>query len=223
MAKTRVVLVGGDSKAKALSKSLIKKGFFVTAINNDRQACDELATIENLRVMYGDGTKTYALEDADVYDFDLLIAMTKFDDANLVICEIAKKKFNVKKTVAVVSDPRKTDFFYKMGVDRVLCAINSITDAIEQLAFRDQLITTISVADAYVNVSQVPIGNRDPAIGRRLRELSLPNEVVIGCVHRANANIVPRGEFMILEGDILVLISSDDKRERQAVKALTGR
>ncbi len=220
--KKKVVLIGGFNKTKSLAISLIKKGYQVTAVNNNKQNCQVLAEIEKLTVFLGDGTKPFVLEDANIYDADIAIALTERDEDNLVMCELCKKRFHVKKTVALISDPKKTDFFYRMGIDSVVCAISAIAGIIEQQAFLDEIATLVPVGEGRIRVAQVPISQSAPAVGKKLWELSLPKEVIIGCVLRGDKSKIPRGDTRILAGDILVLISSDE-HETAAVRELTGR
>ncbi len=132
--KKRVVLIGGHSKASRLAASLGGKGYAVTAINLDSEHCRALARLPNVEVFYGDGTKPDVLEYASIYSFDLAIALTGRDDDNLVISELCKKEFGVKKTVALIGDPAKTELFYALGVDSVVCELAMITGVIEEHA-----------------------------------------------------------------------------------------
>jgi len=220
--KKRVLLIGGFNRTKSLAASLIKKGYRVTAINNDIDNCNSLAAIEKLYVFNGDGSKPFILEDANAYNADVAIALTEQDDDNLVICELCKKKYNVKKTVAIISDPQKTEFFYRMGIDSVVCAVTAIAGIIEQQAFLDEMATLVPVGDGRIRIAQVPISQTSPAVGKKLWELSLPKDVIIGCMLRGDKSMVPRGDTRILSGDILVLISTDE-HEVAAVRELTGR
>ena len=220
--KKRVLLIGGFNRTKSLAASLIKKGYRVTAINNDMDNCKSLAEIEKLTVFNGDGSKPFILEDANAYDADIAIALTEQDDDNLVICELCKKKYNVKKTVAIISDPKKTEFFYRMGIDSVVCAITAIAGIIEQQAFLDEMATLVPVGDGRIKIAQIPISQTAPAVNKKLWELSLPKDVIIGCMLRADKGMVPRGDTRILAGDVLVLISTDE-HETAAVRELTGR
>ena len=220
--KTKVLLVGGRSKAKSLAISLINKGYQVTVINDTLEDCVKLSEIDRLTVIHGDGTRPFVLEDASAQDADLAIAMTANDEDNLVICELCKKKFQVKKTVALLTDPKKTDFFYKMGIDSVVCAITAITGIIEQQAFVDKITTLIPIGEGRVNIAEVPIPGTSPAVGKKLWEINLPKEVIVGCILRGDTTMVPRGDTRILAGDMLVLISSD-KQEMAAIQELTGR
>lgn len=220
--KTKVLLVGGRSKAKSLAASLINKGYQVTVINDTLEDCVKLSEIDRLTVIHGDGTRPFVLEDASAQDADITIAMTAKDEDNLVICELCKKKFQVKKTVALLTDPKKTDFFYKMGIDSVVCAITAITGIIEQQAFVDKITTLIPIGEGRVNIAEVPIPGTSPAAGKKLWEINLPKEVIVGCILRGDTTMVPRGDTRILAGDMLVLISSD-KQEMAAIQELTGR
>lgn len=217
--KKRVILVGGFNKARSLATSLIKKGYNVTAINNDMQDCQNLAGVDKLRVFYGDGSKPYVLEDANACEADLAIALTGRDDDNLVICELCKKRFKVARTVAIISDPKKTEFFYRMGIDSVVSAISAITSIIEQQAVLDEIATLIPLGDGRIRVTQVPISENSNSRNKKLSELSLPSDVIIGCVLRGSDHIIPSGDTRIMAGDMVVLISFEET-ETAAVKEL---
>lgn len=220
--KTKVLLIGGRSKAKSLASSLMNKGYYVTVINDTYKDCVKLAGIDKLTVIHGDGTRPFVLEDANAGDADIAIALTSKDEDNLVVCELCKKKFHVKKTVALLTDPRKTDFFYKMGIDSVVCAISAITGIIEQQAFMDRIATLVPIGEGRVSIAEVPIAGTAPVVGKKLWEINLPKQVVIGCILRGETTMVPRGDSRILAGDMLVLISSA-QQEMAAIKELTGR
>ena len=211
--KGNVLLVGGRSKAKSLAQSLLKKGYQVTVINKELPDCEKLAENEKLTVIHGDGTKPYVLEDANAGRMDIAIALTPRDEDNLVVCELCKKKFRVPKTLSLLSDPQKTDFFYKMGVDSVVCAISAVTGIIEQQAFMEEMAKAIPIGEGRVQLLEVPITETDPAAQKQVWEINLPKEVIIGCILRRDQTLIPRGDTRILAGDILVLISGNEQEE----------
>ena len=220
--KKKVLLVGGRSKAKSLALSLLHKGYQVTAINDSYEDCVKLSEIEGLAVLHGDGTRPFLLEDAGASEADIVIALTAKDEDNLVICELSKKRFHVPKTVSIVTDPKKTDFFYRMGVDRVVCAITAITHIIEQQAFVDKMTNVIPMAEGHVSMAEVHVYGDAPMAGKKLWEVNLPQDVIIGCVLRGEKVMIPRGDTRILAGDMLVLISGNGA-EMADIEALTGR
>ena len=185
----------------------------VTIINSTYADCEKLAENEKLTVIYGDGTKPYVLEDAGAGHMDIAIALTPKDEDNLVICELCKKKFLIPKTLSLLSDPQKTDFFYKMGVDRVICAISAVTGIIEQQAFMEEMAKVIPLGEGRVRIIEIPITENDPAAQKQIWEVNLPKEVIIGCILRQNQTLIPRGDTRILAGDVLVLISGNEQEE----------
>jgi trk system potassium uptake protein TrkA len=167
-------------------------------------------------------TRTLVLEDAEANENEIAIALTQHDEENLVICQLCKKKFGIGKTVSLVNDPKKTDFFYKMGIDSVVCAINTITGIIEQHAFLEEIATVLPIGKGNISIAEIPIPQSAPSVGKKIWEINLPKEVIIGCVLRGENTMVPRGDTRLLAGDILVLISSKEN-QISAIKELTGR
>ena len=220
--KRRVLLIGGRSKAKSLALSLLSQGYRVTIINNSLEECQLLAEIKNLSVYHGDATKPYVLDEAGAADCDIAIALTSHDQDNLVACQICKRIFHVKKTVSLVSDPQKTEFFHQMGVDSVVCAISAVTSIIQQQAFIDEMINIIPVGYGKVQIVEVPIPGESPVSGKKLWEIDLPKEVVVGCILRRDQAIIPRGDTRVSSGDTLVIIAGNGQ-ELAAIKVLTGR
>lgn len=218
----RVLLIGGRSKAKSMALSLLKQGYKVTAINSDYEDCIKLAEINGLNVIRGDGTKPYILDEADASNCDIAIALTSRDADNLVACQLCKRKFKVKKTVSLVGDPNKTAFFYQMGVDSVVCAVSALTGIIQQQALIDEMNSIIPVGEGRVQIVQVKIFGESLIAGKKLWEITLPKECIVGCVLRGDSFIIPRGDTRILAGDTLVVITGNSQNLDE-VHALTGR
>ena len=220
--RCRVLLIGGRSKAKSLADSLLTQGYKVTAINESYEECAKLAEVKNLNVYHGDGTKPYVLDEAGAADCQIAIALTSKDENNLVACQMCKRNFGVPKTVSLVSDPQKTEFFHQMGVDSVVCAISTVTSIIQQQAFIDDMVNIIPVGFGKVQIVEVQIPETSPISGKKLWEIDLPKEVVVGCVLRRDQAIIPRGDTRITSGDTLVIIAGNGQ-ELAAIQVLTGR
>lgn len=219
--KTNILLAGGYQKALSLGESLIQKGFHVTVINSDREDCERLAEIEDMEVIWGDASKEFILREAAVAKQDIVIAMCPRDEDNFVICQICKKQYKVSKVVALVSDPKKTSFFYQMGIDRVVCAMNAITNIIEEQALMEKMTTMIPLTNGKIHILEVPILENALARGKELKELALPREVIIGCIVRGEQSIIPSGDSRLRAGDIIILITTGEEQEK-AVQILSG-
>ena len=107
------MIIGGFNEARSLANSLLEKDYRVTVVNKNYADCEKLAEINKLNVIYGDESKKFILEDADAASCQLAIALTGSDETNLIICEMCKEFFHVEKTVSMLNDPSKTDFFIR--------------------------------------------------------------------------------------------------------------
>lgn len=219
--KRTVLLIGGRSKAASMASSLIAQGYRVTAINKDYEDCMRLADIKGLKVIHGDGTKPYILDEAGASECDIAIALTGKDTDNLVACQICKKQYGIKKTVSLVSDPNKTAFFRQMGVDRVVCAVSAVTGIIQQQAFIDEMTNIVPIGKGRAQIIEVQITEQSPVADKKLWEITLPQESIVGCVLRGDMTVIPRGDTRILAGDTLVVLTGNGQ-EFNTLHALTG-
>lgn len=216
-----VLLIGGLNKAHSMASSLLSQGYRVTAINKSYNDCMRLAEIKGLKVIHGDGTKPYILDEAGAAECDIAIALGSKDADNLVACQLCKNEYGVGKTVSLVGDPNKMDFFYKMGVDSVVCAVSAVTGIIQQQAFIDEMANIVPVGKGRVQIIEVQINSESPVAGKKLWEVSLPKESIVGCVLRGDTTLIPRGDTRILAGDTLVVLTGNGQ-ELNTVQALTG-
>ena len=93
----KILIVGGWKKADFLTKSLLEKKHKVLIIHDDHNYCQCLSRTYGVPVVCGDGSEPYILEEAEINGYDVVIALTPKDEDNLVICQLAKKQFNIKK------------------------------------------------------------------------------------------------------------------------------
>ncbi len=218
----KVLLVGGFHKTKSLAESLLKKNYHISVINDNYEHYLNLSENDALTVIYGDGSQPFILEKANAAQADIVIALTRRDDDNLVICQLCKKMFNVEKTVSLVSDPKKIEFFQEMGVDSVVCAINAITNLLEQQALINDMQHCTPMANGRVTVAEVLLPKSSPVIDKKIWELGLAEGVIIGCILRHDQQVIPNGNTSLLAGDVLVVITAVEHLDC-AIKSLTGK
>ena len=107
-----------------------------------------------------------------------------------------------------------------MGIDRVVCALNMITNIMEEQAVMDEMTRLIPVDEGRIQILELPIPKNASVAGKKLWELNLPKEVIIGCILRGDRSLIPRGDTRLIEGDVLLIITSD-KNKLDQIKELT--
>lgn len=142
----KIVIAGGRSRADFLIDSLKAKKHTIIAINDDLSYSEYLASRHNIPVVFGDATKRYVLDDADIEGFDVLIALTSSDADNLVVCQTAKRFYGVKKNVCCVTDPQNVEVFKRLGISTVISATFMVAQLIEEASTVQGLIDNIENA-----------------------------------------------------------------------------
>ena len=121
------VVAGGGKVGSNVTRSLLELGHEVTMIE---QRPDRFARLEEEFgpvVIRGDATEIAVLERAGIArPPELLLAVTGDDEDNLVISQIAKETYGVRKAIARVNDPRNQQHFDLLGITQTVCATTSI-------------------------------------------------------------------------------------------------
>jgi len=218
-----IIIVGGGKEIHFLTKAFISKGYNVTIINNNMEDSKNLAKMhEKAIVVNGDGTKPYVLEDAGAAYSHMIIALTPKDPDNLVICQIAQKMFKLKKTFAIVNDPKNVKIFEKLGVDTVISTASIISSLIEQRVSVDDITNLMPIEAGKVAMMEVEVRGEFPILDNKLKDINLPKDAIISCILRGNEAVIPRGDTIIYEGDKLVILSLP-KVQSETLKAIRGR
>ena len=217
----KIVVAGGREEADFLIGSLLSKKNKVKVINEDKNYSKYLAEKHNISVLNGDSSKEYILEDADVFNYDVLIALTNNDADNFVTCQIAKKKFNVKKVVCTVTNPINVEVFEKLGINTVISSTYSVAKLLEQATTLENLVNTLSSEDNAFSMSEIIINDNARCVGKRLYEIKLPSQARIACVIHKEKMVIPTGPTMINVGDRVLLLSAKECHD-EAIKIISG-
>ena len=216
----RIVIVGGYNKADFLIDSLLKKDHKLVVVNEDKDYSEYLSMKYDISVVCGDPCKQYLLEEAEIDDFDILISLMEKDQDNFAICQTAKKIYNIKKVVCIVTDPKNVDIFKKLGLDTVISATYSISKLIEQASTIESLMNTLSLENEKIIMSEILIDKNYLSVGKKLAEIVFPENAIISCILRNNSMIVPNGNTVIEFGDKLFIISTPEN-QKEALNSIT--
>lgn len=155
-----ILIVGGWKKADFLLNSLLSKKHKVTVIHDNYEYCKILSRKYDAPIICGDGSKQYILEEAKIYNADIIIAMTPKDADNLVICQLAKNVYGIKRTFATVANPKNVEVFKKLGVDTVVSATYIMAGIIEQIATVEEISNFIPLEGGKIVLMEIIIKKR---------------------------------------------------------------
>ena len=114
-----VAILGAGRVGSTLASRLLESGSEVVVIDSDKGKADLLNETVGKICILGDGSSLSVLEDAGLSRVDVFIATTGQDHINLIVCQIAKEKYNVKTTVSVLNQQDNEKLFELAGIDLV--------------------------------------------------------------------------------------------------------
>jgi len=114
-----VAILGAGRVGSTLASRLLESGSEVVVIDSDKGKADLLNETVGKICILGDGSSLSVLEDAGLSRVDVFIATTGQDHINLIVCQIAKEKYNVKTTVSVLNQQDNEKLFELAGIDLI--------------------------------------------------------------------------------------------------------
>ena len=202
-----IIVVGGGKVGYYLTKTLLNEGHEILLIERDSAKVDTYAGRFGSVVLEGDGAEASVLARAGAARADVVIAVTGEDEDNLVVCQVAKQKFQVGRTIARVNKPKNEHLFRLLGIDVTVSQTNYILNLIEQAIPERAFIHLLSLRHADLAIIEATIDENSPVAHRTIDDIDLPVACVIAAIARDADVIVPEGTTEILPNDEIIAIT----------------
>ncbi|WP_233185689.1 TrkA family potassium uptake protein [Thermotoga sp. SG1] len=216
-----MIIIGGETTAYYLARSMTSRRYGVVLINKDRELCEEFAKKLKATVIHGDGSQKEVLRDAEPSKNDVVVILTPRDEVNLFIAQLAMKEFGVRRVVSLVNDPGNIEIFKRMGITTVLNLTTLITNTVEALIFPEEFSSIVPLEQG-IEFLNVTVDEENPVTGKKLKDLNLPRDCIVAAIVRGGVLVVPRGDTEILPGDKLYVIANRETKEK-VEEVLLGR
>jgi trk system potassium uptake protein TrkA len=205
-----IIVVGGGKVGYYLTKSLLEEGHEVLVVEKDPRKCARLMDEIEANVLQGDGCEASVMAEVGMSRANAVIAVTGDDEDNLVICQVAKQKFNVPHTIARINNPKNERIFRRLGIDATVSSTELILSQIEQVIPAQSLCHLLTLRSVGVSFIELEVPPDSPAIGRPLRELGIPDDCILPLVIRGGREgIIPYGDTVLQPGDQVIAVTSE--------------
>ncbi|MCF7926448.1 MAG: TrkA family potassium uptake protein [Candidatus Izimaplasma sp.] len=206
----KIVISEGSSQADFLVRMFQNKKHQIILINSDKNICEYLKNHDNVFVYYGDPTKKYVLEEAQIKNADIFISLSESDELNYVACQLAKKNFNVSKTIATVSNPKDVNVFEQLGIDSALSSTYLVAKIIENESLSNEIYELLNIDNNNVTLSKIELNEESKFIDEQLKNLELPININISCILRNDDIIIPNGNTVLKANDVLYIVTKSE-------------
>lgn len=117
------VIIGCGRLGANLANTLSEEGENVLILDKEKDSFRKLSSSFGGLAVEGDGTELDTLKAADVQRADTVIAVTNNDNINIMIAQIAKECFSVKKVISRLFDPERECVYQELGIDTICPAV----------------------------------------------------------------------------------------------------
>lgn len=206
----KVAIAGAGAVGRSIARELLGSQHQVTLFERDPGHIDE-QSVSGARWLLADACELKNLERAQLQSFDVMIAATGDDKANLVVSLLAKTEFAVNRVVARVNDPRNEWLFDEdWGVDFAVSTPRLLASLVEEAVSVGDLVRLMTFRQGQANLVELTLPPNTPLAGKPVRKLDLPRDVALVAILRGGRVIVPERDDAIEGGDELVFIAPDD-------------
>lgn len=215
-----IIVVGGGRVGYHLAKTILQEDHEVLVMEKDRKTAECLAEELGEVVMNGDGCEIRTMAEAGMGRANVVVAVTGDDEDNLVICQMAKGKFQVPRTIARVNDPKNEELFQQLGIDQTVSSTRIIFNLLEQSIETGQVIPLAALRKGDIEVVEATVTAGSPVINQKIGQLDLPPNTLIISVVRDEHAIIPHSDTRLRKGDsVIAMIKSERERELREVFA----
>lgn len=206
----RVAIVGAGNVGRSIAKELIGNGHSILLIDRD-PASIKTESVPDADWLLADACELDSLEEAQLETYDVSIAATGDDKANLVHSLLAKTEFGVPRTVSRVNHPGNEWMFDESwGVDVAVSTPRMMSALVEEAVTVGELVRLFTFREGSANLVELTMPEESPIAGRPIRGLELPGDAVLVAVIRDGVGMAPERDGVIEAGDELLFVVSPE-------------
>lgn len=172
----RIIIVGYGRVGTQIVQRLLEDDHQLTIIDKNRSVLERAARHLHARIVIGDATDPELLRSAGAEKADMLFALTREENSNLMAAQIAKTVFKVPRVLAIIYDPQREQSFQAAGIETFPISVA----VAEFLAMRMQSGAPARMTDVHDEIEKILAERpRFPGVNRRENQPGAPFYVMI--------------------------------------------
>ena len=211
----KIVILGAGRIGGSLARNLSNSNYEVCIVDENKNKLSDLEDKLDIMTVQGNASQLSTLKKSGLDEETIIIAVTSNDEVNIVACQIAKKVFNVKKTICRFKD---NSYFTQLGIfgdgviDIPISPEDQITSYLKELIDHPGAGQIETFANGKVKLVSVKAKKKGKLVGRELKGIKddMPDvDAFIAAIYRKGHPFIPSGDTVIKENDEIYFISSE--------------
>ncbi len=205
-----IVILGAGKIGRLICRELNSTGRKLTVIEKDYEICRSFAEeFPEVLVLNADITDDEIFSQEDLGSNDLMITTTDNQELNILTSALAKR-YGIRRSIALVTKASYFPVTAELDIDSTISPKNSTVDAIMKYIRKGDIKSVHSIFDGKAEVIEFSIDDDNIMAGKALVDISLPPNTLVLSVIRKRTSHLPTGNFVIMPGDVVILISSKE-------------
>ena len=223
-----IIICGAGRVGFAIAKLLIEQNHSITIIDQSSDDIQKINESLDLKAIVGRATSPAVLEKANTSDADMIIAVTKNDEINMLICQIAYSIFKVPKKIARIRsqeylDPKFSGLFSKenLPIDYIISPEVEIAKSILRKLEAPGALDNVPFADNKIRLLEILIDEKCPIYGIKLNDLTkkFPNlkAYILGVIRDDKFKIIKKNDTLKPNDKAYIVVNSNQMQETLTV------
>ncbi|MBE0686396.1 MAG: NAD-binding protein [Anaerolineaceae bacterium] len=211
-----VIIAGGGRTSTYLARNLLKQDHTVRVIESRPKVITSLhKELPTEVVIEGNPLDPSIFQYARPEKAHVFVAVTTNDEENLVLCYMARTKYNINRTIARVNNPRNAWLFNPVfGVDVPVNHAEIMSSLIEEEMSLGDVMTLLKLRKGNYALVEEKIPPGAIAIGQAIKDLNLPEQCVLAAIFRQGEVVMPHGNTVFEVGDEVLAITDNEGAEQ---------
>jgi trk system potassium uptake protein TrkA len=222
----KILIIGAGRAGLEVATHLTRIGHAVTIVDNDDAVTRRASEQHGLVALSGDATMAAVLEEADVRQSDVVVAMLRRDADNLAVALLARAA-GVHRVMVRMRDNAYRPVYASAGIHHVLSETDLITGSIATAIEHEAIRHAMLLGDGSAMAFELTVPPGSVAAGKTIMEVAalpgFPSTSVFAAIYQVDGSVEsPRGSSIVHAGTTVLIVSRADDVAR-AVKTLTDR
>lgn len=213
----KIIILGAGQVGATLAEHLTREQNDVTVVDHSKERLRELRDRLDIRVVHGHASYPDVLEQANIEDADLLIAVTVNDEVNMVACQIAYSLYRTPTKIARIRASAYGSFRDKLfrdehsPVDVIISPEQLVSEYIFRLVENPGALQVLDFAEGAIRLVAIKAYHGGPLVGQELRYLRnhMPNvDTRVAAIYRRGRAIMPIGQTVIEADDEVFFVAA---------------